>query len=192
MIQADHEVVEPELGQRIRHRGAQLRLHDRRGRSERVDVALVELAEPAARRTIGPPHRLDLVALEQPRQPGLVLRDHARQRHRQVVAQRQVRLAGGLVLAALQDLENELIALISILPHQRLEVLDRGRLQRLEAVALVHTLDDADDVLASPHVLREEVAHAARRFCAWHIGARRACSRTGTRFGSARSYQRTT
>ena len=37
-----------------------------RARSDHVDVALVELAEAAPRRTIGPPHRLNLVALEEP------------------------------------------------------------------------------------------------------------------------------
>ena len=56
----------------------------------------------------------------------------------------------------------KLVALLAVLPQQRLDVLDRGRLQRLEAVALVHVLDDADDVLAPPQVGREEVAHAAR------------------------------
>jgi len=34
---------------------------------------------------------------------------------------------------------------------------------------IVDPLRDADDVLAPPHVFRQEVAHAARRFCAWHI-----------------------
>ena len=88
---------------------------DRRGRPDRVDVALVELAEAAARRAIRPPHGLNLVPLEELRQLRLVLRDDARERHRQVVAQRQVGLAARLVLAALQDLEDELIALFAVL-----------------------------------------------------------------------------
>ena len=168
VIQPDDEVGEPELGQRVGHRRAQLRFDDRRGRAERVDVALVELAEAPARRTVGAPHRLNLVALEQARQLRLVMRDDARERHGQVVAQREVRLPARLVLAALEDLEDELVALVAVLAEQRLEVLDRRRLERLEAVALVDALDDADDVLAAPHVFRQEVAHAARRFCAWH------------------------
>ena len=57
------------------------------------------------------------------------------------------------------------------LPEQRLEVLDRRRLERLEPVALVDALDDADDVLAAPHVFRQEVAHAARRLSACHRAA---------------------
>jgi hypothetical protein len=73
------------------------------------------------------------------------------------------------VLAALQDLEDELIALFAILPHQRLEVLDRRGLERFEAVALVHPPDHADDVLATPDVFREVVAHAARGLGAGHL-----------------------
>ena len=64
-----------------------------RRRADRIDVALVELAEAALLRPVGPPHRLDLIALEEPRQLRAVLGDDPRQRHRQVVAQRQVRLA---------------------------------------------------------------------------------------------------
>ena len=65
-------------------------------------------------------------------------------------------------LPALQDLENQPVALLAVLPHQRLDVLDGGRLERLEAVAPVHVGDHADHVLAPPDVLGEEVAHAAR------------------------------
>ena len=99
-IQADGEVVEPERGQHLADRRQQLDLDDRRGRPDRVDVALVELAEASARRPVGAPHRLNLIALEEPRQLVLVLRDDARERHGQVVAQREVGLAARLVLAA--------------------------------------------------------------------------------------------
>jgi hypothetical protein len=54
------------------------------------------------------------------------MRDDARQRHGQVVAQREIGLPRRLVLAALQDLEDELIALVAVLAEQRLEVLDGG------------------------------------------------------------------
>src|SRR5262249_4918481 len=98
----------------------------------------------------------------------LVMGDDARQRHRQVVAQRQIGLAARLVLAALEDLENELVALLAVLAEQGLQVLDRWRLERLEAVAFVDTLDDADDVLPPPGVLGQEVAHPARWLRARH------------------------
>jgi len=73
------------------------------------------------------------------------------------------------VLTALEDLEDELIALFPVLPHQRLEVLDGRCLERLESVALVDATDDADDVLATPDVLGEVVAHPARGFGAAHF-----------------------
>jgi hypothetical protein len=41
----------------------------------------------------------------------LILRDDARQRNRQVVAQREICLAARLVFAALENLENEPVAL---------------------------------------------------------------------------------
>src|SRR6185295_10035649 len=110
-------------GQRIRYRRAQFRFDDRRGRAERVDVALVELAETAARRPVGAPHRLNLVSLEQPRQLALVLRDDARERHGQVVAEREVGLPGCLVLAALEDLEYELVAFLAVFAEECLDVL---------------------------------------------------------------------
>ena len=50
MIQPDREIGEAELGQHVGHRRAQLGLDHRRRRAERVDVALVELAEAPARR----------------------------------------------------------------------------------------------------------------------------------------------
>jgi hypothetical protein len=89
----------------------------------------------------------------------------ARQRHGQIVAQREVCLACLLVLAPLEDFEDELIALFAVLPQQRLDVLDRRGLQRLKPVALVHPLDDADDILAPANIRGEKVAHPARRLC---------------------------
>src|SRR5437773_6686714 len=166
MVETDLEIVEPELDQDIRHRGAQFRFDHRRRRAERIDVALIELAEAAARWTIGAPHRLDLVALEQPGQLALILRDNARERHSEVIAQGQVGLSSRLVLAALENLEYELVAFLAVLAEERLDVLDSRRFERFEAVALVDARDDGDDVLAAPYVLRQEIAHAARRFSA--------------------------
>src|SRR5689334_6026552 len=70
------------------------------------------------------------------------------------------------MLAALENLEDELIALFAVLPQERVDVLGSGCLERLEAVALVDTLDDADDVFTPTHVFRKEVAHAACWLCA--------------------------
>src|SRR5690606_8300400 len=142
---------------------------------------LVELAEASPRRPVGAPHGLDLEALEELRQRVPVLGDDARERHRQVVAQCEVGLAGRLVLAALQDLEDQLIAFLAVLAEQRLDVLDGGRLERLEPVALVDAADDADDVLPPTDVGRQEVAHPARGRRAGHWLTGTPCNRGDTR-----------
>src|SRR5204863_10063823 len=129
--------------------------------ADAVNVALVELAEASARGAIRAPDGLNLVALEKPGELVAVLGDDARERDGQIIAERQVGLARALVLAALEDFEDELVALLAVLAQERLDVFDRGRLQRLEAVALVDIFNTADDVLAPPHVGGEEVAHAA-------------------------------
>ena len=129
--------------------------------STSVDVALVELAEASLRRAIGAPHRLDLISLEKLRQVVLILRDDARERHREVVSQREVRFAAGLVLAALEDLEDELVALFAVLPEERLNVLERRRFERLESVPLVHLADDTNDVLPPSDVVGQKVTGTA-------------------------------
>ena len=162
MIQPDGEVAETRGVVRTSLTARQmLGFDDRRRRADRVDVALIELAEPPARRAIGAPHRLNLIALEELRQLVLILRDDARERHGQVVAQREIGLAARLVLAALENLENELVAFFAVLAEQRLDVLERGRLERLEPVALVHLANDADHVLAATDVVGQEVARPA-------------------------------
>src|SRR5205085_4485570 len=106
------------------------------------------------------PDGLNLVALEEARELVAVLGDDAREWDGQVITQSQIRFARALVLAALEDFEDELVALLAVLAQKRLDVLDRRSLQRLEAVALVNVLDDSDDVLAPPNVGGGEVAHA--------------------------------
>ena len=69
------------------------------------------------------------------------------------------------MFAPLEDLEDELIAFFAVLAHQCLDVFDGGCFQRLEAVALVYRLYDADDVFALAHVSRQKVAHAAGWLC---------------------------
>ena len=68
------------------------------------------------------------------------------------------------MLAALQDLEDELVALVAVLAEERLDVLEGRRLQRLEAVAFVDVANDADHVLAPADVVGEKIARAAGRW----------------------------
>ena len=153
-------------------------LRDDRGRAEEVDVALIEFAEAPALRPVRAPHGLDLVALEPPGQVVPVPRHDAGERHREVVAEpevRQLRDAGvggqrGQALTPLQDAEDELVALVAILPEQHVEPLHRRRLERDEAVPLVRALDLIDDHPARSHRAGEEVAHAARGLRRDHRG----------------------
>jgi hypothetical protein len=69
------------------------------------------------------------------------------------------------MIAALQDLENQLVAFISVLSEQGLDVFRCRRLERLETVPVVYAADDADDIFAPPYVFRQEIAHAARGLC---------------------------
>jgi hypothetical protein len=89
-----------------------------------------------------------------------MLGDDARERHRQVVAQRQIRFPGRFVLAAPQYFEDQLVAFFSVLSGQRLDVLERRRLERLETVAAVDVADDPDDMLAAADILGKKIAHA--------------------------------
>ena len=62
------------------------------------------------------------------------------------------------MLAPAQDLENEPVALLAILAKERLDVLERRGLQRLEPVLFVHTTHGADDILASADIVWEKIA----------------------------------
>src|SRR4029453_14787609 len=95
MVDANREVSETKLGERVRQGGTHLGLDHRRRRAKRIDIALAKLTKAPARGTVGAPYRLNLVALEQSRKLALIMRDDARERHRQVVAQCQVCLPAG-------------------------------------------------------------------------------------------------
>src|SRR2546423_3531066 len=165
MIQTNGEVIESKRNQRIACRGDQFRLYDHRTRAEYIDVALIELPEAPPRGTIGAPNGLNLIAFEKLRQIVLILRDDARERNRQIVAQREIGLAGLFMLAALENFEDELIAFFTVLAHQGLDIFDRRSLQRLETVPLVNLFNNADHMLALAHVGRQRVPHTARRLC---------------------------
>ena len=165
MIQTNCKVVEAQRNQRLTCSRDQFGLYHHRLGAQHIDIALIELAKSSARGTIGAPDGLNLIALEKLWQLRFVLRHHARQRHRQIVTQSEIGLAGLLMFAAFENFEDELIAFFAVLAHQRLDVFDRGSFQRLETVALVGFLDHADDVFTFAHIGRQKIAHAARWLC---------------------------
>ena len=170
MVQPDDEVGKAQCAQHVADRREHLRFDHRRPGSDRVDVALDELAESSPRRTIRAPHRLNLIPLEEPWQFAAVLGNHPRQRYRQVVTQGQIGFARRFMLAAPEDLENQLGAFVAVLAGQRLDVFECRGLQRFEPVAPVHVFDHADHVVALAYLVGEKVTHAARGTrLLWHI-----------------------
>jgi hypothetical protein len=56
-----------------------------------------------------------------------------------------------------------LIAFFAVLAGKCFDVFDGGSLEGFKAISLVHLFDDADHIIAPPHIGGEKVAHAARR-----------------------------
>ena len=148
----------------------QLDLAEQRARADDVDVALVEFAVAPLLRAVGTPHGLDLVAFEGEGQLALVLHDIAGEGDRQVVAQPLladarrlahlvVRESGGVV-ARVENLEEELVALVAVFAQQRREVLHRRGLERRKAVGAEHRADRIENVVAAHHLHGGEVARA--------------------------------
>ena len=117
----------------------------------------VELAVAAVAGPVRPPDRADRVALVRGRQLAPVRGGHPRQRHRVVVTQRQVGLAGALVLAAAQDLEDQLVAVVAVLAEQHVQPLEGGRDQRLEPIPGEHRPDPRKGVFPQLPFGGEEV-----------------------------------
>src|SRR6266536_4988465 len=163
MIQPNCKIVEAEFCQDFTGRCADLSFHHQRSRSQHINITLIKLAKSSTCGSIRSPHWLNLVTLKKLRQLIAILSYHSGQRHSQVITKRQISLARACMNTTLQNFEDELIAFLTILAHQRFDVLYGRRLEWLKAVALVNFLDDADDILAPPHIRGEKVAHASRR-----------------------------
>ena len=141
------------------HHGQTLCVGERALGAHDVDVALVELAEASLLRAVGAPHGLDLVALEGQGQ-ARVHGHHTGQGHGEVVAEGEVGLAPLGALAALQDLVDELVALVAVLAHQGLDALEGRCLQRREAEACEDTPDRVDHREAVVHLGGQQIAGA--------------------------------
>src|SRR5215470_9558849 len=151
------------------HRRNDLRVgHDRR-RAQRVQVALGELAVPAMAGPVGAPDRPHRVALVRRWQLAAVGGGHPGQRHRHVVTQRQVGLAGALMLPATEDFEDQLVALVAVFAQQDVEALEGGRGERLEAVPCEHRPDPPEGAFPELPVAGQEVTGTRWRVeLRWH------------------------
>ena len=153
VVDLDRRLGKPDRRQRLGHDGDRFGVGELARAADDVGVALPELAEAAPLRLLGPPDRGDVVALERQDDLVLVHRHHARQGHGQVVAHPDLAAAG--VLEAVHQL-----LVLAGLAGQDLQVLQRRRVERLEAVALEDLAEGADDALAQDHLRRQVVAES--------------------------------
>src|SRR5215831_10750645 len=106
MVQSNREVIETKRKEGIARRRDQFSFHHHRTRAQHVNITLIKLTKAPARRPVGAPDGLNLIALEEFRQFVLILRDDTRQGHGQIVAQSEVRRAALLMFTALEDFED--------------------------------------------------------------------------------------
>ena len=139
-----------------------------------VGIALVELAIASLLRTVGSPYGLYLITAEGHGQFLAVLHHVAREGHSQVVAEALLAEACSQVagcalgqfpladaaqeVAAVQYLEEQFVALLAVLAHQRAEVLHCGRLYLLETIEFINLANGVEDIVSSCCFLRTEVA----------------------------------
>ena len=123
-------------------------------RTDRVEVALEELAIAASLRVLAPPNEPDVVALEGCPETSDVLRREASERHGEVEPHGDVPAA--IVLEPIRLL----VCLGAALAEQDLGVLERRRVDRGEAVAAEHANRSRDQRLACNRSCRQEVAEA--------------------------------
>src|SRR4029079_17350545 len=129
MIHLNCKIVEAEPLEDIADRREHFGFDHGRARSDGVDVALAELSKATPRTPVGTPDRLNLISLEVFRQLAAILSDDTRERDGQIIAERQIGLAGRLVLTASEYFENQLVPLFTVLAGERLDVLERRRFE---------------------------------------------------------------
>ena len=161
-VEQEAEAADPQPGEHVVYRADDLGVRQPGSGSEGVHVALGELAVTALPRPVRAPDRSQRVALVRNRQLAAVGRGHPRQRHRQVITQGQVGLAGPLVLATAQDLEDELVAVLAVLAHEHIEPLEGRSGERLEPVAREHRPHDVEGPLPGLELAGEEIPGSRR------------------------------
>ncbi len=188
MVDADGELREPQATEHCIDHRQHLGLDGHRAAPDAIDVALVEFAIASPLRPIGAPDGLNLIAPKRQRQVVQMRRDHPRERHGQVIAQRHIgqlacEQAGRALalrqrhhrarrrfqlVAALEDAEQQTVAFFAVLALQYAGQFHRGRLQRLEAIALEGIAQQREGAVAQDEVTRQEIARAfgkrGRRF----------------------------
>jgi hypothetical protein len=154
-------------GERIDGCPDELDLGEGRAQAEDVDVALGELPVAALLRLLRAEDRADLDRPEGLGQARVHVGVVARQRHGEIEAQPEVRLLarvrGRELLAALHDLEHELLVVAPLGSEQSGEALDGGGLDPREAIRGVDIEDSRGRPVARCNLRRQQVAHPLGR-----------------------------
>ena len=152
----------------------QLKLGQRALRADDVAIALGEFLVAPFAGPVSAPHVLDLVSLERERQL-VALHDHEPgEGHREVVAKGLLgdgRRQGLAVLGSqeplvcfrqvipvVEDLENELISFLSVLPRERRQIFEGRGLDGHESVLLKHPSQSVKHPLPARHGGRPKIA----------------------------------
>ena len=119
---------------------------------------------------VGTPYGLYLVTLEGKYYFALMLNDISREWHGQVITQTLLAylrcraqlpvVETGCIVARVEYLEEEFIALVAVFAEQRGEILHGRGLERSETVGAEDALDGLEYVCAAHHLGRREVARS--------------------------------
>ncbi len=126
-------------------------------RADGVEVALHELAVASALRVLAPPHAGDVIALERGAQLPDMLGREASQRHRQVESQSHP------TLAVILEFVELFVGLVAPLAGEDLQILQRRRVDRAEAVGPINAARRVDQPFARDHRLGQIIAKALER-----------------------------
>src|SRR5262249_26756508 len=157
VVDADREPLDPDRAEEVMDDEDRLDVRDGALGPDRVEVALHELAVAPALRVLAAPHGSDVVPLERQADLARVLRDEARQRHGEVEAHRDA------AFAVVGEAVELLVGLLAALAGEDLFVLERGRVDREEAVRAEDLARRLDQRLARDRLLREVVPEAFQR-----------------------------
>ena len=157
VVDPDREAADADRGEQVVHDEHRLQVgHGARG-ADRVEVALHELAIPAPLRVFTPPHRRHVIPLEGRAEHPDVLGAEPGEGHGEVKPQAHV--AAAMVLEAVELL----VGLVAPLAGEDLEVFERRRVDRREAVGAVDAAGDVENLFAGQGLRRQVVAKALER-----------------------------
>ena len=158
MVNLDDKLREAQPLHNARHQGDDFRIRADASDANNIGIHLPKFAITSPLWPLAAEDRRDVIALEGEGDLALMLRDHARQRHRQVIAHRQ----GLAFAAAVPRCVDELLGILAIIAEERRVPLQHGGGERLIAVALEDLGDGVQHGVAPQHRLGQKIAKSLR------------------------------